>query len=265
MPIQTVNNIKIYYEQHGSGDDLILIGGLTSDHQVWKSTLREFAKHFRVTIFDNRGAGQSDTPDYPYTMEMMANDTLQLMAALSISRAHIVGHSMGGGIAQQIALMAPEKINKLAIVCSRSKPNALAKIVFSTREKLIEKNVGDDLVAQYMMPFLFGNDFLNKPLLTKGFIQWTLRNPFPQSALGYQHQLQASNQRDFSDQLSQITTPTLVIAGEEDMLMRPKQAEIMSKALKNGTFVMIPNCAHMPHVEKSKEFLDIILQFLAST
>lgn len=262
MPILTVNNIKIYYEQHGHGDDLILIGGLTSDHQVWKSTLREFTKHFRVTIFDNRGAGQSDTPDYPYTMEMMATDTIELMNALKISRAHIVGHSMGGGIAQQIALIAPEKINKLVIVCSRSKPSALANIVFSTREKLIEKNVGDELIAQYMMPFLFGDELLSNPLLVKGFIQWTAKNPHPQSATGFKHQLHASSMRDFSDQLHEITMPTLVIAGEEDILMRPKNAEITAKSVKNGTFVTIPNCAHMPHVEKSKEFLEIVLGFL---
>src|SRR3989338_4873439 len=167
MPIKTINNITIYYEQHGEGHDLILIGGLTSDHQVWKSTLRLFSKHFRVLIFDNRGAGQSTTPDFPYTMEMMAQDTLQLMDALHISRAHILGHSMGGGIAQQIALMAPEKINKLIIACSRAKPNALANMVFFMREKLQNMGMGNEELAEYVMPFLFGDDFLNNDLLVK--------------------------------------------------------------------------------------------------
>lgn len=262
MPTLTVNNIKIYYEQHGHGDDLILIGGLTSDHHVWNSTLREFSKHFRVTIFDNRGAGQSDAPDYPYTMKMMADDTIALMNALKISRAHMVGHSMGGGIAQQIALIAPEKINKLVLVCSRSKSSALANIVFSTREKLIEKNVGDELIAQYMMPFLFGDELLSNSLLVKGFIQWSAKNPFPQSELGYRHQLHASSTRDFSEELHNISMPTLIIAGEEDILMRPKNAEITAKSVKNGTFVVIKNCAHMPHVEKSKEFIETVLTFL---
>lgn len=264
MPQLTVNNISLYFERHGAGDDLILIGGLTSDHQVWKSTLRELSKHFRVLIFDNRGAGQSSTPNYPYTMEMMATDTLQLMDALKIGRAHIVGHSMGGGIAQQIALMAPERINKLILVCSRTQPNALASMVFSMRAKLIENNFDQKDIANYMMPFLFGDDFLNNPLLVKGFVQWTVKNPFPQSALGYQHQLHASSTRDFTDQLHQIKTPTLLIAGEEDILMRPKQAKIVSKSLKNSTFMMMDNCAHMPHVEKSKEFVDIVLGFLSA-
>lgn len=262
MPHLTVNNINIYYEQQGSGKDLVLIGGLTSDHQVWKSTLRLFSKHFRVLIFDNRGAGQSSTPDFPYTMEMMAQDTLQLMDALNISRAHILGHSMGGGIAQQIALMAPERIDQLIIACSRSKPNALANMVFSMREKLQDSGMTNDALAEYVMPFLFGDTFLNNPLLVKGFIQWTLRNPFPQSAIGYKHQLHASSTRDFSAQLHQIETRTLVIAGEEDILMKPKQASMLSKSLKNSSFVTIADCAHMPHVEKSKEFAEVVLRFL---
>lgn len=263
MPQLTLNNnISLYYEQHGSGEDLVLIGGLTSDHQVWKSTLRLFSKHFRVLIFDNRGAGRSSTPDVPYTMEMMAQDTVQLMDALHISHAHILGHSMGGGIAQQIALLAPEKINKLVIACSRSKPNALASMVFSMRVKLQEMGMSNEGLAEYVMPFLFGDEFLNNPLLVKGFIQWTLRNPFPQTEKGYRSQLHAAITRDFSDQLHQITTPTLVIAGEEDILMKPKHAEQVSKSIKNSTFITIPNCAHMPHVEKSKEFAEIVLQFL---
>ncbi|OGT41191.1 MAG: hypothetical protein A3F13_08125 [Gammaproteobacteria bacterium RIFCSPHIGHO2_12_FULL_40_19] len=263
MPQLTLNNnISLYYEQHGSGEDLVLIGGLTSDHQVWKSTLRLFSKHFRVLIFDNRGAGQSSTPDFPYTMEMMAQDTLQLMEALHIPRAHILGHSMGGGIAQQMALMAPEKIDKLIIACSRAKPNALANMVFSMREKLQAGGMANDGLAEYVMPFLFGDEFLNNPLLVKGFIQWTLRNPFPQSAIGYKHQLYASSTRDFSAQLHQIALPTLVIAGEEDILMKPKQGMELSKSLKNSTFVTMLNCAHMPHVEKSKEFAEIVLEFL---
>src|SRR3990167_9486363 len=117
MPKITANNISMHYEQHGTGDDLVLIGGLTSDHQVWKSALRILSQYFRVLIFDNRGAGQTDTPDLPYTTELMAKDTLALMTALNIPRAHIVGHSLGGCIAQQMALIAPDKVKKLVIAC----------------------------------------------------------------------------------------------------------------------------------------------------
>jgi pimeloyl-ACP methyl ester carboxylesterase len=262
MPQLTVNNINLYYEQHGSGDDLVLIGGLTSDHQVWKSTLRHFSKHFRVLIFDNRGAGKSDAPNYPYTTEMMAQDTLQLMDALSISRAHVVGHSMGGCIAQKMALIAPSKINKCVIACARAKPSALANMILSMREKLQKKGMTTDVLAEYVLPFLFSEHFLKNTVQVNGFIQWTLQNPLPQTAIGYQQQLHAVKTHDVSEQLNHITMPTLIIAGEEDILMPLKKMEAISKSLKNSTFISIPNCAHMPHVEAPQEFVDAVLKFL---
>lgn len=262
VPILTVNNINIYYEQYGEGPDLVLIGGLSSDHQVWKSTLRLFSKNFRVLIFDNRGAGQSSTPDYPYTTEMMANDTLQLMDALEIKTAHVLGHSMGGRIAQKMALLAPQKINKCVIACSPAKSSHLSSMIFSMREKLQDLGMSNELLAEYVMPFLFCEDFLKNQIMIKGFIQWTLQNAFPQSAIGFKQQLHAVKNHDVLDQLNQITTPTLIIAGNEDILAPVAALEKLSKSLKNGTFVSIPHCAHMPHVEKSREFAEIVLKFL---
>ncbi|MDP1574078.1 MAG: alpha/beta hydrolase [Coxiellaceae bacterium] len=262
MPILKINDIDLYYEQHGKGPDLVLIGGLTSDHQVWKSTLRLLSAHFRVLIFDNRGAGQTSAPDYPYTMEMMANDTLALMNALNISKAAILGHSMGGGIAMQIALLAPLRVEKLIIACSRGKISAVSSMIFSMREKLQALGIGNDLLAEYVMPFLFSEDFLKINLNVSGFSQWTLRNPHPQSAIGFKHQLNASRSKDFTNELEKIVAPTLVIAGTEDMIATLTQTENLAKSLKNGTLATIKNCAHMPHVEYPREFSQIVLQFL---
>ncbi|MCX7121261.1 MAG: alpha/beta hydrolase [Gammaproteobacteria bacterium] len=262
MPIKIINNIPIYYEQHGEGEDLVLIGGMTSDHQVWKSAVRLFAPHFRVLIFDNRGAGQSGAPDFPYTMEMMADDTLKLMDALNISRAHIVGHSMGGAIAQQIALTAPDKINKMVLVCSRAKISAIGNMLFSMREKLQAAGMEDDFLAQYVMPFLFSEAFLQNVINVKGFTLWSSQNPYPQTAIGYRNQLHATRTRDFTAQLNLITTPTLVVSGAEDILSPAVYGEEISKRLKNGSFVVIPNCAHMPHAESPKVFFDVVMGFL---
>ncbi|OGT44856.1 MAG: hypothetical protein A3E82_06240 [Gammaproteobacteria bacterium RIFCSPHIGHO2_12_FULL_38_11] len=262
MPIKTINNIPIYYEQHGQGDDLVLIGGMTSDHQVWKSALRLLTPHFRVLIFDNRGAGQSGSPDYPYTMEMMATDTLQLMDALAIKRAHIIGHSMGGAIAQQIALTEPEKINKLILVCTRAKISTIGSMIFSMREKLQATGMKDDVLAEYVMPFLFSETFLQNKINVKGFAHWTIQNPFPQTAMGYRNQLNATKTRDFTDQLYKINIPTLVISGEEDIISPARYGKKIAKLLGNGKFISIPDCAHMPHVEKSKAFFEIVMDFL---
>lgn len=264
MPIQKLSDIKIYYEQHGSGDDLILIGGLSADHQVWKSTLREFSKKFRVLTFDMRGAGQSDTPDYPYTTEMMANDVLQLMDALNMKRAHILGHSMGGCVAQQIALLGAKKVNKLVLVSSRAKPTAVTNMILSTRAKLKNMaSISEELLAEYTMPLLFSEHFLKNTVQLKGFIHWTLMNPHPQSPIGFKNQLNAVMTHDVFLQLKKITTPTLVIAGEEDILMPAKHIKVMSEKIPNSQLVLLSECAHMPHVEKSKEFVACVMRFLS--
>ncbi len=259
---QTINNITLYYEQHGNGPDLILIGGLTSDHQVWKSTVRLLSPHFRILIFDNRGAGQSGCPDFPYTIEMMAKDTLDLMDALGIQRAHIVGHSMGGAIAQQLALTSPERINKMVLVCTRAKISTIGNMLFLMREKLQALGMQDDFLAKYGMPFLFSETFLQNKINVKGFTHWSAQNPFPQTAIGYKHQLHASGSRDFTDQLHFITTPTLVISGTEDILVPISYAQQFANNIKNSSFISIPDCAHMPHVEKPKEFFECVMTFL---
>ena len=200
MPIQKVNDISLYYESHGQGEPIILIGGLTADHNVWKSAVRVLSKDYRVIIFDNRGAGQSSAPDSPYTSKLMAEDTVALMHALDINSAHIIGHSMGGCVAQQIAINHPEVIKKLVIACSRAQRSSLADMVLSMRRKLMDEGVSDLTLAEYMMPFLFTENFLKNTGNVKGFIQWTLQNPHPQTPIGFKQQLHAVITHDISEQ-----------------------------------------------------------------
>ena len=104
MPTINANGISLYYEQHGNGPDLLLIMGLGMHSAAWALQTPVFAEHFRVTAFDNRGAGRSSAPDEPYSMAGMADDTNALMDALDIGQAHVVGASMGGFIAHELAI-----------------------------------------------------------------------------------------------------------------------------------------------------------------
>ena len=262
MPIIKLNHIELYYEQHGHGDDLILIGGLSSDHHVWKSTIRLFSSHFRVTIFDNRGSGKSSTPDFTYTTELMAQDVLALMDAISIDRAHVVGHSMGGCIAQQLCVLAPYRIKKCITVCTRANSSPVANMIFTMREKLQAANIPVQLLAEYVMPFLFSNRFLSVSAQVKGFIQWSLQNTHPQSAIGFKQQLHAVQTHDIFERLSTINTPTLVIAGAEDLLVPRSTSEAIAQQLAHGQLKIMDDCAHMPHVEQSKAFAQVVLGFL---
>ncbi len=113
MPVTTANGLDLYYELHGQGDPLVLIAGFTCDHTFWEGILGKLAKQFQVLIFDNRGAGRSSCPDLPYTVDDMALDAIALIESLQLKKPHLLGHSLGGCVAQAIAYKKFE-ISKLA-------------------------------------------------------------------------------------------------------------------------------------------------------
>ncbi|TET86915.1 MAG: alpha/beta fold hydrolase, partial [Desulfobacteraceae bacterium] len=115
MPKIKVQDIDLYYEIHGEGYPMVLIRGLGSNADHWYTQTPVFSSRYRVVSFDNRGIGRSDKPNEPYTISMMADDTVGLMDALGILRAHILSLSMGGMIAQEIALKYPEKVESLVL------------------------------------------------------------------------------------------------------------------------------------------------------
>ncbi|MFH1349604.1 MAG: alpha/beta hydrolase [Pseudomonadota bacterium] len=120
MPEVKLGDVPIYYEEHGQGAPLIMILGLGQDIATWGFQVSEFSKYFRVIVFDNRDSGKSSHCAEIYTTETMARDTLGLMDSLGISQAHLLGTSMGGMIAQQIALAAPERVTSLILAATTS-------------------------------------------------------------------------------------------------------------------------------------------------
>src|SRR5207245_2584476 len=121
MPYIKVNDIQIYYEIHGDGEPLVLIVGLGTDISEWDGIIRWLAEKYQVLAFDNRGAGRTDKPDIPYSIEMMADDTAGLMQTLGIEQAHILGVSMGGRIALALSLRHAECVKKLVLVSTSAR------------------------------------------------------------------------------------------------------------------------------------------------
>ncbi len=118
MPLIKANGININYESHGTGEPVVLIGGLGSHLQSWATQIPLYSEHFKVIAFDNRGMGMSDKPDIEYSIEMMADDTIALLDSLNISKASFVGKSMGGMIAQWMGIKYPQRVNKLVMGCT---------------------------------------------------------------------------------------------------------------------------------------------------
>jgi pimeloyl-ACP methyl ester carboxylesterase len=120
MPTANIGDIQIYYEEYGRGMPLIMILGLGQDIATWKFQIAALSRHTRLIVFDNRDSGKSSRCTENYTTEIMAQDTLGLMDHLGIERAHLLGTSMGGMIAQHVALMAPARLNSLILAGTTS-------------------------------------------------------------------------------------------------------------------------------------------------
>ena len=126
MPHLWTNGVNLYYEEHGSGEPLVLIMGFTVSSIGWRWNLPAFAQEFRTIVFDNRGVGQSDKPDEPYSMAMFADDTAGVLDGLGIDQAHVFGISMGGMIAQEFTLRYPQRVKTLTLGCTHcGGPNAV--------------------------------------------------------------------------------------------------------------------------------------------
>lgn len=265
MPKIKVNDINLYYEIHGQGDPLVLISGLSADHNLWLPVLDELTKRYQIVIFDNRGVGQSDCPDYPYTIEMLADDTAALVKALGIdTKIHFIGSSMGGAIAQQLASKYPEMVRSITIENSSYViESARLKIYRESRTNLMKNNAYSADAYRMVLAILYSEKFLSGPGVIEAMIEKFFANPYPTSTQGYVNQLSACMSFNSLSWLKHIKAPSLVITGDEDLLLPKKYAQEMAKLIPNAEYYCFKEVGHIPHVEQPKGFLDLVLKFLA--
>jgi pimeloyl-ACP methyl ester carboxylesterase len=263
LPKTKVNDINIYYEIHGEGFPLVMIMGLTGTANFWSPFLIEgLSKHFKLLIFDNRGAGRTDKPDIDYTIKMMADDTAGLMEALNIERANILGLSMGGMIAQELVLNYPNKVEKL-ILCGThcggyrsvfppvETTDFLAGKLTKTHEEWIEKE----------MPFLYPEEFIkNNSEFIEERKKGYLKTPLPDNSR--ERSILAVGRFNAGRRLKKITKSTLVLHGKKDLLCPYQNAEILANNIPNAKLVLFDNIGHdlfSPEPEKvNKTIIDFL-------
>lgn len=231
MPTVRVNDIDMYYEIHGEGEPVVLIAGLNSDHTLYRGIIPRLAERFQVVAFDNRGVGQTDKPDIPYSIEMMADDTAGLLHALGITPAHILGTSMGGRIAAALALQHPQQVKSLILVSTVLKSLKGAPMTWSRR----------------LIPLM-----LKIPMI---------RGPHPYYA--FARQREASLTYDCMDRLNEIHVPTLILHGKEDKSASYHLAEAMQSGIKDSEMITFHG-GHLFFLVRQKQFIDAILDFLDS-
>ncbi len=201
--------------------------------------------------------GQTDDTDDDYTIRTLADDTVGLMDALNIERAHIFGISMGGNVAQEIAITYSEKVEKL-ILCSTQYGGYQAVPPSIEVINIVLKGLFD---MDELVPLVFTKEFIeNEPELIKEILQIAKRNPISvQSAL---YQSKATNKFRSCKRLKKINNPTLIMHGKKDILVRPENGEILAKLIPNAELVIFNNSAHSISAEEPDLFMNTILEFL---
>ena len=251
-------DINMYYEQMGSGPDVVLISGMTADHTAWMLVTESLAQTHRVTVFDNRGAGRTDQPKQSYHIEQMADDTIKLMDTLEISSAIIAGHSMGGMIVQALAAKHPDRVKRAIIVCSLPYANSINRYVLSNGIKLRHPNVPQELGCHNTLPWLFSEAFLGQPEKVEFIINMMLDNPNPQRIEGYQGQLDAIVNFDGRPLHSHIKCPTTVISGGSDLLTSPQQSIEIANNIDGAEYIEAEGMGHMVPQERPEVVVNAI-------
>jgi len=262
MPMANVGDINVYYEVHGEGEPLLLIMGLGSDMTSWIFQIQEFSKKYRVIVFDNRGVGRTDAPDTPYSTELMADDTAGLLHALDIDRAHILGLSMGGFIAQELALKYPQRVKSLILATTAAVPRSWATHVLGTMLRLNQEGVNRQTLTTLRLSWLFTDKFFDNPELVRTVIDTMLANPYPQPVHAYARQFDAATEHDTRDRIGKITAPTLVLVGKEDILLPIQMSEELAAGIPNAELVVLEGGGHGFLVEIAGKFNRAVLDFL---
>jgi pimeloyl-ACP methyl ester carboxylesterase len=261
MPKIQVNDISLFYEIQGEGEPLLLIYGLAGRGKGFLYQTPELSKRFRTITFDNRGVGESDQPEEPYSIAQMADDAASLLNGLGIESAYVFGISMGGMIAQELVLRHPQKVRKLALGCTHCgvkhcvpSPNWVTEIFKSLPGKPRSQVVRESVAFNYSP-----HTQQHNPQLIESLVPLFVDNR--QRPKAYLNQLGAVYGFDAYDRLPRITTPTLVLTGADDALIPPANSKIIADRIPGARLIEFTDAGHLFLIEKADEVNRALLDF----
>jgi 3-oxoadipate enol-lactonase len=233
MPKVTVGDLTVNYKTLGQGEPLLMIIGLSFSLLDWGTTLPDLlAQHYKVILFDNRDAGETSRSLYPYTLAQMAADAAGLLDALGEPKAHVFGVSMGGMIAQHFALNHADKLDKLILGCTMAGGSCSQPGTFN---ESFNGNV---------LELLFTSEFIQDNQADLGtFLQTNL--PLHSKGEALSRQLGAISRHDTCDRLEKITAPTLVMTGDRDRVIPPRNSEILTQKIPGAKQEVINDAGHV--------------------
>lgn len=262
MPTITENGVELYYEEYGAGDALVLIQGLTYATPMWHWQIPELQKYFRVIAFDNRGSGRSGKPDTPYSIRMFADDTVALMDTLGIKHAHVLGISMGGLIAQEVALSFPERVDRLVLCATLFGGATASPLDPGTLSYLMnyQEKVSDEVV-RLEIAYGSGSGFTERhPDRVTRMVQFKQQTRPPRFA--YFRQLASGTGYVSEDRLRKMKIPTLILAGKQDRIIPVENSSKLHALIPGSQLKIFEDAGHHPHMEIPDEFNQAVIEFL---
>ncbi len=256
------NGLDLHYADTGHGVPVVFLNGLGGDHLYWMGQVRACSRNFRCLAIDNRDAGRSGYAAAPYTLGDMADDVAALLDQLDLPAAHVVGLSLGGMIAQELALRHPPRVRSLVLVGTIARADAWFLGVQDLLG-LLRKQTGEaGAFFEALLPWLVSHRFFADPDHADRLKILIRQNPYPQRADGFFRQLDAIRGLDTLDRLAELRCPVLAATGEDDILIPARYGRQIAERVPNGRFVLLPGVGHSPPLEDGRAFNRLLLDFL---
>jgi pimeloyl-ACP methyl ester carboxylesterase len=263
VPFTEVNGQRLYYEEHGEGEPLLCVMGLGTDVSGWRLQVPAWSRSFRMVVFDNRDVGRSSYTDAPYEVVDMASDTLALADSLELESFHLLGISLGGAIAQELALAVPDRVLTLTACVSwggggrwareRARLDSVTAAVLSDEELL------DQMLLLTLSERLF--ERADQMALIREQI---LAYPYPQRREGFIRQLGAGARHEARDRLGGLTMPVHVIGAEQDVLVPVWKSRELAALIPGARLSIVEGSPHAVNVEQAGELNRLVLEFLGA-
>ena len=251
---------RLYWEESGSGSPLLLIQGLGWSADMWYSLVPELETSDRVLRYDARGVGRSDVPPGPYPIELMADDAVAVMSEAGVDRAHVLGVSLGGIVAQEVALRHPDRVVSLMLGCTHPggaetiwpEPEVLAALKSRATATL------EEVVAS-------AREYAYAPGATVVEEDIRRRMELPTTNEGYEAQLMGGlTYPGTTSRLPELTIPVLVFTGDLDRMVPPKNSENLVAAIPNARLVVVDGAGHVLFTEQPSVVAGLVRDFLAA-
>jgi len=262
MPKIHISDIELYYEIHGEGEPLVLIPGFRTGLWLWFKQVESFARRFSTIVFDPRGIGESDKPNMPMTIKALADDLADLLSALDVEGAHILGVSFGGFVAQEFAINYPQMTRSLILCCtSFGGPRHLLPSLAALQAMSEVAGLNTDERRRRNFQQAFSPKFVSERSVDlEQAIGLRLQRPVSDQT--HFAQLQAAATFDAESRVSEIKAPTLVLTGDEDTLLPSANSHNLVATIPLARLEIIEGGSHMFFIEQPKIFNQTVIEFI---